>query len=85
VSPPDVRVRIVAQVGQFQAAMRQALAGVYRFAQVFNDMGHNLHAQTHPAKHRRCARCHPRAFPKPLAIDGHAYRRRQRARRRRRA
>ena len=33
-------------------------------------------------KHKiRCSTCSPRANPKPLAIDGHAYRRRTKRRR----
>lgn len=32
---------------------------------------------------RRCPICNPAGFPKPLAADGHEYRRRTRARRRR--
>jgi hypothetical protein len=45
---------------------------------------HDVHRTLFPRKHRRCVRCHPKLKPKPLAVDGHAYRRRQRNRVRRR-
>ena len=47
-------------------------------------MGHDVHLVLFPRKHKRCVTCHPRLKPKPLAVDGHEYRRRQLARRKRR-
>ena len=45
---------------------------------------HAVSAALYPARHRRCLTCHPERKPKPLAVDGHEYHRRQRARQRRR-
>lgn len=45
--------------------------------------GHRAHAIYWPLQHIRCHDCHPIANPRPLAINGDAYRHRQKARRRR--
>lgn len=45
---------------------------------------HDLSAALFPRRHRKCLTCHPGRKPKPLAVDGREYRRRQRARTRRR-
>lgn len=36
-----------------------------------------------PGSHGHCRTCHPEQAPRPLAVNGHEYRRRQRARQRR--
>lgn len=44
---------------------------------------HDLDRARYPRKHRRrCHACHPK-WPRPLAVNGHEYHRRQRARARR--
>lgn len=45
---------------------------------------HALSAALFPVQHRRCATCPPGRKPKPLAVNGHEYQRRLKARRRRR-
>ena len=45
---------------------------------------HGLSAALSPEIHRKCWTCHPKWRPKPLAVDGHAYHRRQRNRVKRR-
>lgn len=55
---------------------------------VVEDTAKLFHALSHalfPSQHRRCWTCHPSRKPKPLAVNGHEYQRRLRARRRRRA
>lgn len=47
-------------------------------------MAHDAHRAFFPDRHGRCLRCHPERKPKPLAVDGNEYRRRQRARQKRR-
>jgi hypothetical protein len=44
---------------------------------------HRLDQLMFPRKHRRCRTCHPRSVSRPLAVNGHEYHRRQRARTRR--
>lgn len=44
---------------------------------------HNIDWWMHPERHHRCDTCHPEMTPRPLAINGHEYHRRQRARTRR--
>jgi hypothetical protein len=46
-------------------------------------MVHDLHLLFFPPQHRRCWTCHPLRRPKPLAVNGHEYQRRLKARRRR--
>jgi hypothetical protein len=58
--------------------IRQALAEVIREV-------HDLHAACYPRRHRdRCRACNPHGNPGKLAVDGHEYQRRQKARQRRR-
>lgn len=47
---------------------------------------HTIDAWRQPRGHRRCPSCHPEMAPRPLAVNGDDYRRRQlnRAKRRRR-
>jgi hypothetical protein len=45
-------------------------------------MFHDLSRLLFPEQHRRCVTCHPSRKPKPLAVDGHEYQRRLKARRR---
>lgn len=72
--------------------LRQALADFGRivadaFRPLFDylaRMAHGIHRMLFPSRHRRCWTCHPERKPKPLAVNGNEYQRRQRARRRRR-
>lgn len=45
---------------------------------------HSIDRGLWPDRHRRCVTCHPWRRPKPLAVNGHEYQRRLKARRRRR-
>ncbi len=45
---------------------------------------HSIDRGLWPDRHRRCVTCQPWRKPKPLAVNGHEYQRRLRARRRRR-
>lgn len=62
----------------FQASIEKAAAELHKFVVAF----------MRPAQRRRhrvrCRRCSPYANPRPLTIDGHAYRRKTRSRRGRR-
>ena len=62
-------------------AMAAALTPVLRSMTVaFHDLG----AALEPRRHRgRCRSCNPRGNPRPLAVNGHEYRRRQKNRQRR--
>ena len=55
----------------------EALAKVYRAL-------HDVDRQQRPHRHGHCPTCHPEQDRRPLAVDGHGYHRRQRARQRRR-
>lgn len=46
-------------------------------------IGHTAHRIYDPRQHRRCHRCNPAGNPRPLAINGAGYRRRQRNRKKR--
>jgi len=79
-SDSNVFVNLRLDTSKFEAALRE----VRRVAEVTSDhvraFGHAVaHMQEKPA---RCPRCHPRANPKPLCIDGAAYRRRTKGRKR---
>lgn len=67
----------------FQALARgfQSLSGVQ--LTVTGTISHNIHRIYWPRQHIRCTECHPDANPRPLAINGAQYRRKQKARRRR--
>jgi hypothetical protein len=72
----------------FAAAMnpviRQWAEGFRKISAVMSPLAHAF-AGPYDRKHRaRCRYCTPDANQGPLCIDGHEYRRRQRARRRRR-
>ena len=62
-------------------ALAEALTPILRAAAV---AAHDFHAAWRPRGHRRCVTCHPGRKPKPLAVNGHEYRRRQLARQKRR-
>lgn len=71
--------------GQALASFAAAISGGFTLSVFSPDMpaAHRAHAIYYPRQHIRCADCHPAANPRPLAINGAAYRRRQKARRRR--
>lgn len=52
-------------------------------ALALGQMGHSMHLSLHPGQHKRCVTCHPWRKPKPLAVNGHEYQRRLKARLRR--
>jgi hypothetical protein len=59
----------------------EALKPVGKFVQ---RISHDIDAREHPRWHkRRCRTCNPRGNPRPLAVNGHEYRRRRKARMRR--
>jgi hypothetical protein len=62
------------------AAVARSLDPVVRHLAL---VSHGVHRALFPGEHRRCWTCRPALKPKPLAVDGHAYQRRLRARRRR--
>jgi hypothetical protein len=70
---------VLAMYETFAAAMRKCGDAILEFARAM----HPIAAALDPKSHRRCRLCFPHANPAPLAIDGHAYHRRQKARRRR--
>jgi len=65
-------------------ACRAVIVAVLPAAERAARQVHDLSAALAPAEHRRCLTCHPSRKPKPLAVNGHEYHRRQMARRRRR-
>jgi hypothetical protein len=71
--------------GQALASFGAAITGGFALSVFQPDMAavHRAHAIYWPRQHIRCGDCHPLANPRPLAISGAAYRRRQKARRRR--
>jgi hypothetical protein len=73
---------------QVTEAMNELAAAAYRALKPVLDrvarMFHDVHRFFFPKQHGRCWTCHPARKPKPLAVDGRQYHRRQMARRRRR-
>jgi hypothetical protein len=67
------------------ASFGAAISGSFALSVLQPNMAaaHRAHAIYYPRQHIRCGDCHPIANPRPLAINGPAYRRRQKARRRR--
>ncbi|MCW2904124.1 MAG: hypothetical protein JWO67_6389 [Streptosporangiaceae bacterium] len=71
-------------VRAFEDLARAIVEAYAPHIRAFSLLAHTIDYSLRPAWHRRfCTRCRPRRASRPLAIDGHAYRRRQRARRRR--
>jgi hypothetical protein len=70
--PGDLGASITVDVEDFIGQ----LAEVYRAI-------HDHHAAAFPKFHRHCPTCHPEMAPRPLAVNGREYHRRQRARTRR--
>jgi hypothetical protein len=83
-----VGLALTVDTAEFTRALNELGAAVARaFRPVFEDTARQFHALSaalFPVQHRRCVTCHPSRKPKPLAVDGHEYQRRLRARRRRR-
>lgn len=67
----SLTVSLTIDVGDFTAKVSEA----WRWL-------HDLDRRCHPRRHRRCHICHPK-WSRPLAVNGHEYQRRQRARARR--
>lgn len=76
----------MAGLGEQFRALGQTLTAAWLPAiKAAGEMAHSFDLALRPAWHlRECARCRPVTSPRPLCIDGHEYRRRQRSRRRRR-
>lgn len=72
--------RVTEAVNELAAAAYRALKPVLDWAA---RMLHDVHRLFFPKRHGRCWTCHPWRKPKPLAVDGHAYQRRLKARRKR--
>jgi len=75
---------IVPDLTRFNANVREMQARFVReMARVLPGVVRAMHGLRHATeKPVRCATCHPRANPKPLCIDGAAYRRRTKGRKR---
>ncbi len=80
---PGVLARPFAEFGrQMTRAFNRSIKPL---ARTLHQLGVALLATPQRRRHiSRCRSCNPRANPRPLCIDGHAYHRRTKARRRRR-
>jgi len=87
-SMPPAAVTVSMDTEEFARALNEFAEAMTRvFRPVIEDTVkafHGLGAAFFPSQHRRCLTCHPSQRPKPLAVNGHEYHRRQMARRRRR-
>jgi hypothetical protein len=73
------------QAGDALAEFGRAMGDLFRpLLDWAAKMVHEFHLLFFPGEHKRCVTCRPSRKPKPLAVDGHEYQRRLRARRRRR-
>lgn len=82
---PDADIGALVQAAASAAisltAGMEALAdGMAKAARAIHDL---LHAALRPHQHKRCLVCNPRRNPGKLAVDGHEYHRRQKARQKR--
>ena len=86
-SPSATALMLTVDADEFNQALNELAAAVTRaFRPVIEDTVkafHGLSAVLSPELHRKCWTCHPKRKPKPLAVDGHEYQRRLRARRKR--
>jgi hypothetical protein len=78
----EAHVRITADVSKFEAALSRAAEAASKAVWGFRRLHERLARD--PRHRARCAVCSPMANPRPLTIDGHAYHRKTRARRKRR-
>jgi hypothetical protein len=87
IAPVPASVPVFVDVAEFSRSVNALAEAVNRALRpVFEDTARQFHALSaalYPQRHRRCGTCHPSRKPKPLAVDGHEYQRRLRARRRR--
>lgn len=67
-----------------EALARAVIPAFHAAIEPVRQMAHAVDAGWYPRQHIRCHQCHPMANPKPLAVNGAQYRRRQKARKRRR-
>lgn len=86
-APAPVTVDVFVDTAQFTRLLNEFIETLSRAVRpVLDDAARGLHALSaalFPGQHRRCLTCRPSRKPKPLAVDGHEYQRRLRARRRR--
>jgi hypothetical protein len=87
--PPDVAEaaeRFVATAGRLKDWSVTVSVDLTEFMASLADASrwfHDLDRFCYPRKHRHCHTCHPEQAPRPLAVNGHEYHRRQQARQRR--
>jgi len=74
---PDLQWPLTVTITVDATGANEALAQLYR-------MVHDVDRARRPRRHGHCRTCHPEQDRRPLAVDGHGYHRRQRARQRRR-
>lgn len=67
-----------------EAIARAFLPACTAAVEPFTRLAHEAHKIQYPRQHVRCYRCNPAGNPRALAVSGVAYRRRQKARKRRR-
>ena len=66
-----------------EALARAVIPAFHAAVEPVRQMAHAVDAGRYPRRHIRCHQCRPIANPKPLAVSGARYHRRQKARRRR--
>lgn len=88
---PEPYVRINAYAETFQRVavsvnidIEPFMEGLKRASEAIARLAHEAHKIQYPRQHVRCYRCNPAGNPRALAVSGVAYRRRQKARKRRR-
>lgn len=86
--PPPITITVSVDTSEWSAALRLLLRQVTRLTRANKRLARAnkrfAHvAQDHPDSYSHCRACHPEQAPRPLAVDGHEYHRRQLARVRR--
>ena len=76
-SESRIIVNIASDTSRFTEAMAKAARAASKFLHALRAAHPHI-----PHNKARCAICSPRANPAPLCIDGHAYARRRKARKR---
>lgn len=71
------------QLNRFGQQMGDALNTMFEPLRKFSATLAKRAHMREPGSHGHCRTCHPEQAPRPLAVNGHEYRRRQRARQRR--
>lgn len=85
---PIVNPRITFDMSGFSEALQRMADALQPAVEAAGKMcaqfTHSIDRGFFPEQHKRCTVCHPWRRPKPLAVNGHEYQRRLKARRRRR-